>query len=198
MKAKKSNKGFTLVELIVVIVILAILAAILVPALLGYIDRAKGQQVLVEAKEIMTATQSGIVDAYARQKESFVGNVKKTTAKTLVGEDYDFISSNLLYMQQGGTNTGFTDAKLIITRKALDYIDSQKENGKKKYEFFGNNNKSFSGVDTSTLPKDKQSFIVLYNARGKILYMQYYSKGYLVTYDGKSYEVTNGGKFITF
>ena len=31
---KKNNKGFTLVELIVVLVILAILAAILVPALL--------------------------------------------------------------------------------------------------------------------------------------------------------------------
>ena len=36
MKKMKENKGFTLVELIVVIVILAILAAILVPALLGY------------------------------------------------------------------------------------------------------------------------------------------------------------------
>ena len=43
MKKTKDNKGFTLVELIVVITILAILAAILVPALLGYIDKAKNQ-----------------------------------------------------------------------------------------------------------------------------------------------------------
>ena len=48
MKKMKENKGFTLVELIVVIVILAILAAILVPALLGYIDRAKGQQIVLK------------------------------------------------------------------------------------------------------------------------------------------------------
>jgi len=40
-KRHKNNKGFTLVELIVVLVILAILAAILVPMLLGYIDEAK-------------------------------------------------------------------------------------------------------------------------------------------------------------
>ena len=39
--SKSSKKGFTLVELIVVLVILAILAAMLVPALTGYIKRAR-------------------------------------------------------------------------------------------------------------------------------------------------------------
>jgi prepilin-type N-terminal cleavage/methylation domain-containing protein len=38
---KKGKKGFTLIEVIVVIVILAILAAIAVPALTGYIDKAR-------------------------------------------------------------------------------------------------------------------------------------------------------------
>ena len=40
----KSNGGFTLVELIVVIAILAILAGIAVPAYSGYIDKAQGVQ----------------------------------------------------------------------------------------------------------------------------------------------------------
>ena len=39
-KKLKDKKGFTLVELIVVLVILAILAALLIPALTGYIDKA--------------------------------------------------------------------------------------------------------------------------------------------------------------
>ena len=42
----KNKKGFTLVELIVVLVILAILAALLVPALTGYIDKAKEQSLV--------------------------------------------------------------------------------------------------------------------------------------------------------
>lgn len=39
----KKNRGFTFVELAVVLVILAILAAFLVPTLLGYIDKTKKQ-----------------------------------------------------------------------------------------------------------------------------------------------------------
>ncbi len=65
---KKSNKGFTLVELIVVLVILAILAAILVPALLGYIDRAKESQDMLKARNMLQATQAVLVDYYGKGK----------------------------------------------------------------------------------------------------------------------------------
>ena len=61
---KKNNKGFTLVELIVVLVILAILAAILVPALLGYIDKARNSQYEEEAHSILTAVQAKATEDY--------------------------------------------------------------------------------------------------------------------------------------
>ena len=38
---KKSNKGFSLVELIIVIAIMAILAAAIAPALIRYIDKSR-------------------------------------------------------------------------------------------------------------------------------------------------------------
>ncbi len=47
---RKNNKAFTLVELIVVLIILALLAAILIPSLIGYIDKAKNGKYLSNAK----------------------------------------------------------------------------------------------------------------------------------------------------
>ncbi|MCR4649231.1 MAG: type II secretion system GspH family protein [Lachnospiraceae bacterium] len=75
----KNNKGFTLVELIVVLVILAILAAILVPALLGYIDRAREKQYVLNAKSFLTATQAEFSSIYGEGKKPAEINNRKTT-----------------------------------------------------------------------------------------------------------------------
>lgn len=63
---KTNNKGFTLVELIVVLVILAILAAILVPALLGYIDKAREKQVTTNAEAAYVAAQALATEYYGK------------------------------------------------------------------------------------------------------------------------------------
>ena len=75
---KNENKGFTLVELIVVLVILAILAAILVPALLGYIDRAKEQQIVLNARSCYTAAQAELSSMYGTGTAPTADNMKET------------------------------------------------------------------------------------------------------------------------
>lgn len=57
MKKVNNRKGFTLVEIIVVLVILAILAAIAVPSVLGYVEEAKKEKYIAEAKAIYTVIQ---------------------------------------------------------------------------------------------------------------------------------------------
>lgn len=52
-----NKKGFTLVEIIVVLVILAILAAIAVPSVLGYVEEAKKEKYIAEARSIYTVIQ---------------------------------------------------------------------------------------------------------------------------------------------
>ena len=58
MPLKNSTKGFTLVELIVVITILGILAAIAVPPLTGYIDKSRSTSVIAECRQSVVAAQT--------------------------------------------------------------------------------------------------------------------------------------------
>ncbi|WP_455619154.1 prepilin-type N-terminal cleavage/methylation domain-containing protein [Eisenbergiella sp.] len=66
MKKDYRNKGFTLVEMIVVIVIIGILLAILVPGMFRYIQKAKEQQAIVECRAVVTATETLIYELYGK------------------------------------------------------------------------------------------------------------------------------------
>lgn len=101
MKKKKNRKGFSLVELIVVLVIMAILAAALIPSLTGYIRKTKEQNVNSECQSAVQAAQTIESGAFA----SADGN-------------YTFTSGGTSYTIKGVTDTTSSpDAKAAI--KAL-------------------------------------------------------------------------------
>jgi type IV pilus assembly protein PilA len=60
--AKKNNKGFTLIELIVVIAIIAVLAAILAPQYLRYVEKSRVSADQSTAKEIKNAVQTACAE----------------------------------------------------------------------------------------------------------------------------------------
>jgi prepilin-type N-terminal cleavage/methylation domain-containing protein len=84
----RSKPGFTLVEVIVVIVIIAILAAIGVPALTGYIDKAQDRKWIAEARNYLVAGHTVIDEAYADGEFRFNSEYPETNTGNTYLDDY--------------------------------------------------------------------------------------------------------------
>lgn len=81
-----NRKGFTLIELIVVIAIIAILAAVLIPQMAGFTKKAKSSNTLSEAKNIATAFSAMIAENPSRSFSAAPTGDDLTELKNMAGQ----------------------------------------------------------------------------------------------------------------
>ena len=201
-KTSKKNKAFTLVELIVVLVILAILAAILIPAMLGYIDRAREKQDILNARNLLIATQAQFTEAYATGGDKLKDGdpVVSGTTPTEKNGDVDLCATNFakkvletadmtgenepyLFMVAVGSNhnknynkKGYTDNKTTIHDKYTVYyaVYMKSDNDPPYYYYDGKWSKKNPRGNGGDKVEIFDEFNRLKNGNQKGLRLQYY------------------------
>src|SRR5438270_11349853 len=86
-RLNNDEKGFTLIELMVVVLIIAILIAIAIPTFLGARQRAQDKQAQSNIRNALTTEKTYYVDNQARSEERRVGKERKTRVALYHGKE---------------------------------------------------------------------------------------------------------------
>ena len=132
-KNLKDKAGFTLVELIVVLVILAILAAMLVPALTGYIDKANKEKITAECRQVVMAAQTEASSLYGKANGGKLTDAMLTSNKYVeaVGKlsEVNASANFTIVLEEGGAvkSVTYTNSGWTVTYENSAYTDPAKQ-----------------------------------------------------------------------
>lgn len=122
---RRALKGFTLVEIIVVLVILAILAAAMIPALTGYIDKAKERTAVAEGRNVLTAAQTLTSEAYGLGRK-----MQQTTNPAVAGDSNYQLDDILTLADVKGGSAALSSFTLTADSKKVDTFVYVTKDGK--------------------------------------------------------------------
>lgn len=93
MNKKRNNKGFSLVELIVVIAVMAVLVVVLAPAYLRYVDKARVQKDVSAVSEIVQSIKIAAAEETVSKEITSSGITVKVDTNGVISVDGETVTA---------------------------------------------------------------------------------------------------------
>lgn len=139
---KKNNKGFSLVELIVVIAIMAVLMVVLAPAMLRYVEKTRIQKDESAVSEVANAAELALADEKVYAAMANATKIEVTVPGT------GNITATLTGASSGADKTKLEDEIKATVGDQIDFVS-------KKY-----NHSSAKAVITIQFDPDRQAYVL--------------------------------------
>lgn len=173
----KAKKGFTLVELIVVIAIIGVLAAILIPTMLGFVTSSRVTSANSTAASIKKQIDNFLTDADTAGYGMKQSSAAKANITFKIDEDGKWKASVVTGTYTGGAAGGaLTDA--FKTGGSVPWDAEAADITKDTPKSSAANATALLTIDlASVFPDVKSSYIYAYCEGGKTLYVAYTADG---------------------
>ena len=112
----KKNKGFTLVELIIVIAIIAVLGIILAPQYIKYVDKSRWATDQNNAKTLLKEVQTAVVAVQESDATPETGTITIERGKAIAADN--FTATSEVGKELDKTDTNWRDTKVTNKGKA--------------------------------------------------------------------------------
>ena len=117
---KMNKKGFTIVELVIVIAVIGILAAVLIPTFSGVVDSANKSNALSEASNSLK-----VILAELAEDGDVLGNATFLYVKNgKIAYTISYADNRLGEVVEAGSDTNITSGKYTLTNNTVAYAKS--------------------------------------------------------------------------